>query len=137
MEFESERERVCQAMNTTSFSSQVHHLLKAKFSKNQRKKNRVGKRMVTEETKQEKPGCHGRDSHHGPWWTPRLGRGAHWSRVSHFPTPLCFGASFQFAGFAIDHPSWPYWACFASSLDLSWPILHAFLVILDSISVHL
>ena len=50
------------------------------------------------ETIWEKPGCHSRGSHHGNPWCSLAGG------VPFSPSAV-FGASFWFAGFALDHLS--------------------------------
>jgi len=51
--------------------------------------------------------------------------GALWPGRLHRFSNAAFCASFWFAGFALDHPSWACRASFATSLDLVWPQFHA------------
>ena len=59
-------------------------------------------------------------------------RGALWPmRLRRFSN-VAFCASFLFADFTLDLPSWAYWASFTTSLDLVWPQFHAFPSVLGS-----
>jgi len=121
--------RVDKLWNLPFFSSQVHHLLKAKYS-TKLKKNLVGKRKVTKETKQPAK---------NPATTAvatTTARGGHWSAVLPRFLNDAFCALPWIAALALDHSSSAYWACFASSPDLVWPILHDFLLTLGSIYVN-
>jgi len=50
---------------------------------------------------------------------------------------LRFVLLFGLRVFALDHPTWAYWACLANSLDLTWLKLHTFLPILGSTHTNL
>jgi len=78
----------------------------------------------------------GRCSHNGLWCTLWAGRGAFWLAWL-LRSNAVFCAFSWFASFALDLPSWAYWASFATPLDLVLPQFYAFLLILGSTCVNL
>jgi len=56
-----------------------------------------------------KPPWAARGGHHGLWWTPQSSCGGLWPTQLRRFSNTAFCASFWFAGFVLDLPSWTYW----------------------------
>jgi len=108
-------------MNSTH--NKARYILLLKTKQQHKSDNRAGKQKAARN--QSIPG--GRWPPR-PWQPPRAGRGGLWLARLLRSSNAAFCASFWFAGFALDLPSWAYWASFATSLDLVWPQFLYFLL---------
>jgi len=105
-----DEEQLLEQWNSDPFFSQIHPLLKA--NSQQKSENRAGKRKVTKEngTTGANHNHHGHDcgNHHSPWW-PLVA-------AALMLLERCVLYSFWSEVFALDHPTWAYWALLQPSL---------------------
>jgi len=109
-------------MNSSPNMARYTLLLKPK--QQHKPKNHAEKRTAAKENET----TEGKGRHHGLAVAATTACGASWLVCAHRFSNAAFCAFFWFVEFALDLPSWAYWASFATSLDLVWPQFSYFLL---------